>query len=172
MLHIAIKQSPKFHLPLDPQRTALVLVCAGTGIAPFHGFLAERAAQSAGGRSLAPAYLFFGCHDKEQDALFAKELAGWENTGVVKVYWAYSSEGMHVQDRMLEERETLRAAFVDEAAKVYVCGSNAVGQAVADVVKTVYKDHFAATGLEKTEDEVEAWFSGVKNVRYVSDLFT
>ncbi len=167
-----MKSSTKFHLPTEPERTALVLACAGTGVAPFRGFLEERAAQIAGGRVLAPAYLFIGCRSKDHDALFTEELAKWEAAGVVRVFWAYSSEGKHVQDVMWEEKETLKRAFGDEKAKVYVCGSNAVGQAISELVKKAYSDYWAAKGTEKTAEEVETWFDGIKNLRYVSDLFT
>ncbi len=139
MVHIALKASPKFHLPADPEHTGLVLACAGTGVAPFHGFLAERAAQLAAGRKLAPAYLFMGCRSAETDALFLEELRGWEADGVARVFYAFSSQaGQHVQDVMWDERAVLQKAFGEENARVYVCGSNAVGQAVADVAKRAY----------------------------------
>ncbi len=44
------------------------------------------------------------------------------------------------------QRETLQRAFGDENAKVYVCGSNAVGQAIAELVKKAYKDYWTGKG--------------------------
>ncbi len=160
-MHIGVKKSIKFSLPAEPATTALVMACAGTGVAPFHGFLAERAAQKAAGRTLAPAYLFFGCQDPTRDGLFRDELGRWEADGVVRVFWAFSkaaaSSGgsVHVQDRMWAERGVLAKAFGEENARVYVCGSNAVGQAVAEVAKRAHKEYFAGKGIEKTQAEVE-----------------
>ncbi len=177
-VHIAVKKSLKFYLPADPAHTAVVMVCAGTGIAPFHGFLAERAAQKAAGRELAPAYLFYGCQHPDQDALFRDELAAWEGAGVVSVFWAHShatgqSAGCaHVQDRLWAERATLARAFGEENAKVYVCGSNAVGQGVTDAAKRAYREYYEGKGATKSDAEVDAWFEKIKNVRYVSALFT
>jgi cytochrome P450/NADPH-cytochrome P450 reductase len=42
------------------------------------------------GREVGPAILFFGCHSKDQDALYDSEMAEWESQGVVSVRYAFS----------------------------------------------------------------------------------
>ena len=45
--------APSFHLPPDSD-IPLIMICAGTGIAPFRDFIQERAIQIASGKQLAP----------------------------------------------------------------------------------------------------------------------
>lgn len=87
-IHVAVKPSHgNFHPPADLENTPAIMFCAGTGLAPFRGFVQERAIQIRGGRKLAPAYLFIGCANPESDVLFREELSQWEKEGVVKLFW-------------------------------------------------------------------------------------
>lgn len=63
----------KFHPPNDMENTPVIMLCTGSGIAPFRGFVQERAMQIAAGRKLAPAYLFVGCAHPDRDQLFKDE---------------------------------------------------------------------------------------------------
>lgn len=177
-IHVAIKPSHgNFRLPTTIETTPIIMLCAGTGIAPFRGFVQERAMQIAAGRKLAPAFLFIGCSHPDRDALFKSELEDWESIGAVKTFYAYSkakelSKGCrYVQDRLWEEREEMVKIF-DAGAKLYVCGSAAVGEGVAYTVKNIYRDAAEARGVEKSEDEIQSWFEGIKSDRYASDVFT
>lgn len=69
-----------FHPPANPQ-TPIVLICAGSGIAPFRGFLQERAIQKHEGQQVGKALLFFGARHPDVDYLYRDELAGWEARG-------------------------------------------------------------------------------------------
>jgi cytochrome P450 / NADPH-cytochrome P450 reductase len=99
--------SSAFHLPQDP-KTPLVLLCAGSGLAPMRGFLQERALQKKAGREVGKALLFFGCRSPDQDYLYHdQELKAWEELGVVELKPAFSkapdkSEGCkYVQEYVL-----------------------------------------------------------------------
>lgn len=176
-IHVAVKPSHgNFHPPNDIEKTPVIMLCAGTGLAPFRGFVQERAMQIQAGRKLAPAYLFIGCAHPEKDALFKDELEKWERDGVIKVFYAYSraseqSKGCrHVQDRLWEERDEVVKIF-REGAKLYVCGSSMVGEGVANTTKRIFQNEAEAIGRPKTDEEVEDWFMNIKSDRYSSDVF-
>ncbi|KAF3492289.1 fatty acid hydroxylase [Arthroderma uncinatum] len=176
-IHVAVKTSHgNFHPPRDIENTPLMMFCAGTGLAPFRGFIQERAIQAQAGRMVAPAYLFIGCREPEKDELFKDELQQWEKDGVVKVFYAFSkaseqSKGCrHVQDRLWEEREEMRKVF-DQGAKLYVCGTSMVGEGVAATIKKIFQDYCDSVGRPKTDEDVERWFQEIKSDRYSSDVF-
>ena len=176
-VHVATKPSHGiFHPPADMEKTPMLMFCAGSGLAPFRGFVQQRAFQIKAGRKLAPAYLFIGCTSPEQDSLFRDEFNAWEEQGVVKLYYAYSkakeqSKGCrHVQDRLWEEREEVMRVF-EQGAKVFVCGSSMVGEGVATRFKMVRLDWAEANGEEIGDEEVQEWFEGIKRERYAQDVF-
>ncbi|KAJ1552080.1 hypothetical protein HK405_012755, partial [Cladochytrium tenue] len=64
----AVRASPAaFHLPADPA-VPVVMVAAGSGVAPFRGFVQERAAMAAAGRKVGRALLYYGCRGREEFA--------------------------------------------------------------------------------------------------------
>ncbi|KAJ5780581.1 hypothetical protein N7457_005741 [Penicillium paradoxum] len=151
--HITVRPS-NFKPPVDLE-TPMIMACAGSGLAPFRGFVMDRAEKIRGRRSSpdsdelreneafkpAKAVLYVGCRTKGQDDIHAAELADWATLGAVDVRWAYSrpaeGKGNHVQDLMLEDREELVQLF-EQGANVYVCGSTGVGAGIRDACKQMY----------------------------------
>jgi cytochrome P450/NADPH-cytochrome P450 reductase len=149
--------------------TPMIMACAGSGLAPFRGFVMDRAEKIRGRRSSpdsdelheneafkpAKAVLYIGCRTKGQDDIHAAELAEWAALGAVDVRWAYSrpadgSKGQHVQDAMLDDREELVKLF-DEGANIYVCGSTGVGAGIRDACKQMYLERRRAVHAELRE---------------------
>ncbi|EWC47314.1 hypothetical protein DRE_03433 [Drechslerella stenobrocha 248] len=165
-----------FSLPLDVETTPIIMVAAGSGLAPFRGFIMERAAQKSAGRTLAPAMLFFGCKHPEKDALYPDELKAWAELGAVDVRFSYSqaaesSEGCkHVQDRMWHDREEAAALF-KQNGKIYVCGSRNVGMGVKAVCQKIYKESLEKAGKDSSDEVVEQWFEGLGKERFATDVF-
>ncbi|KAL4914776.1 cytochrome P450 [Aspergillus aurantiobrunneus] len=177
VVHAGVRPShAAFHLPADVENTPVVMVAAGTGIAPFRGFIQERAEMQRAGRKIAPAVLYFGCRDPEKDDLYRSDLDQWEASGVVSVRRAYSRQVeasercRHVHDRLWQDRDGLLQLW-NGGAFVYICGGRAVGECVKEMLIDIFTQAKDQQGEGTTRDEVSVWFEGLKNTRYAVDVF-
>lgn len=162
-----------FHPPASLSQP-VIMICAGTGVAPFRGFLQERALRAAQGEGdrLGPALLFFGCDHPDVDLLYREELTEWERQGVVSVRAAFSGapdgDIRYVQDRLWHDRVDA-IALVRQGATVYVCGD---GQRMAPAVRaTCARIYQEASGC--AAEEAERWMAEMERThsRYVADVF-
>lgn len=123
-VQVAIRgTSDGFRLPDDPA-TPVIMVGPGTGIAPFRGFLAERAALKAQGKTLGPALLFFGCRHPEQDYIYREDLEGYAQDGITDLHVAFSRQDKkktYVQDLIRDNRDAVWD-LIGKGARIYVCG--------------------------------------------------
>jgi len=179
-VQISIRKSPApFHPPTDPS-TPMIMMCAGTGIAPFRGFVQDRAikiASASNKQDFAPAILIIGCRDPKIDKLHAIELEEWERQGAVKVYYAYSrapeqsDNCRYAQDRLWRERKEISELF-QSGAKAFICGSSALGKGVAETVcKIRIEEWKEKKGKELSLEEAKKWWEGLRGERYAVDVF-
>jgi cytochrome P450/NADPH-cytochrome P450 reductase len=158
-----------FRLPDDPS-VRVIMIGPGTGLAPFRGFLQERAAQKAKGASLGPAMLFFGCRHPDQDFIYADELKAFETDGIVELHTAFSrSEGpkTYVQDLVTAQKDRVWS-LIEQGAIVYVCGDG--GKMEPDVKAALVAIYRERSGADA--DAALRWIDdlGAKN-RYVLDVW-
>lgn len=169
---VAVRPSnSRFHPPADT-RTPIVMICAGSGVAPFRGFLQDRAAQKEGGQEVGPALLFFGTNHPEVDYLYREEFARWQQAGVVELLPAFAQkpdgEVTFVQHRVWAERARVGGLF-RQGGTVYVCGDGRyMAPAVRETLIRIYQE---ASGV-RTED-AQHWADVIEHEhgRYVSDVF-
>ncbi|KAK0383745.1 hypothetical protein NLU13_9656 [Sarocladium strictum] len=176
-LHVAVRPShAAFHLPACTESTPVMMVAAGSGIAPFRGFIQQRAAEMESGREQPPAVLFYGCREPDHDDLYSDELAQWEKIGAVKVYRAYSRTpekahgNRYAQDALWAEREVVNELW-ETGARLYICGSRELEQGVSQTMVRMHLDKSRKLGKAETEDEGKQWWQGLRNKRYTIDVF-
>lgn len=166
-----------FAAPKCENGPPVVMICAGTGLAPFRGFVQERALhlRSKSDGKLAPAVLFFGCRGEELDDLYRAEFDAFENEGIVAVRRAYSqdqerSEGCrYVTDRVALNKDEIVNLWKN-GGKLFVCGMKKMSDGVFDVLGPAL---FAADQAEGKTDKlsVDAWRSEIAD-RYVVEIFS
>jgi sulfite reductase (NADPH) flavoprotein alpha-component len=117
---VFLRPNPHFRLPADPSRK-VVMIGAGTGVAPFRGFMQERAATGAEGAS----WLIFGSRNYTHDFLYQLEWQDLLRRGVLShldvAFSRDQPEKVYVQHRLWEQRRRL-FAWIEEGAYLYVCG--------------------------------------------------
>ncbi|KAJ5692065.1 hypothetical protein N7462_001488 [Penicillium macrosclerotiorum] len=163
--------SVPFRLPADPE-TPIIMLAAGTGIAPMRAFIQERATiKNAGVRRLGPAILFFGCRHPDKDYIYKSELEKWEREGVVEVIPCFSrpsvkSERRYVPDALWHLRHRVWEMFQKDG-RIYVCGSaSRLGRSCSETWRRIWAEK---TG--KSETEAQKWLEKIKNNRYISDVY-
>ncbi|QPC43124.1 benzoyl-CoA 2,3-epoxidase subunit BoxA [Kaustia mangrovi] len=125
-----------FLLPNDPQ-AKLVMICTGTGSAPFRGFTMRRQRtmpEIAGrmrlffGARTPDALPYFGPLKKVPEAVLAKHFAFSRAEDAPKQY---------VQHRLLDERERLSALIADADTHIYICGLKAMEAGVEEAFEDI-----------------------------------
>ena len=169
-IHATVRETKAgFRLPNDAS-LPIIMIGPGTGLAPFRGFLQERAALRANGSTLGPAMLFFGCRHPDQDYLYADELKAFDADGITELHTAFSrGEGpkTYVQNLIAARKERVWG-LIEQGATIYVCGDG--GKMEPDVkaaLVAIYRDRTGgdAGAGQRWIDEL-----GAKN-RYVLDVW-
>ncbi|KAJ3127314.1 hypothetical protein HK098_006493 [Nowakowskiella sp. JEL0407] len=135
-----------FRPPKDP-KTPIIMVCAGTGISPFRGFLQDR--RSTGFKSVSKGgeshtSLYFGCRSTA-DFIYQDELNEFFNDGTLDELHvalsrpADSKDKRYVQHLLLENAEHVWSTLHEKKGKLFVCGSaSGMASQVAKALEEIY----------------------------------
>jgi sulfite reductase (NADPH) flavoprotein alpha-component len=117
---VFIESNPHFRLPEDPTKP-IIMLGAGTGIAPYRAFVQHRSHAENPGKS----WLFFSNRFRNSEFLYEKEWEQHLKTGVLtRMDVAFSREGTtkkYVQ-HCLQERAAEVFQWLEEGAHLYLCG--------------------------------------------------
>ncbi|KPH97051.1 Unspecific monooxygenase, NADPH--hemoprotein reductase [Actinobacteria bacterium OV450] len=159
-----------FRIPHDG-RTPLIMIGAGTGLAPFRGAIADRRALRASGAELAPALCYFGCDHPDVDYLHRAELEDADREGAVSMRPAFSlapqGEVRFVQHRIEAEGEEVWR-LTEAGARIHVCGDGSrMAPGVREAFRQLYVRYSGKDGSAASE-----WLRGlVAEGRYVEDVY-
>lgn len=162
---IYLHRNPNFRLPADPG-AAMIMIGAGTGVAPFRGFIAEREASGARGSN----WLFFGDRSFTTDFLYQSEWLDWRKRGLLRVDVAFSRDAeskFYVQHRMREHGRELYS-WIAGGASVYVCGD---AKSMAPDVHQALIDIMQQHGAQSAEQASEALLDLQRERRYQRDVY-
>ncbi|MES1972897.1 MAG: assimilatory sulfite reductase (NADPH) flavoprotein subunit [Pseudomonadota bacterium] len=164
-LPVYVQRNPHFRLPADD--VPIVMIGAGTGVAPYRAFLQEREVRRAKGAS----WLFFGERNFRTDFLYQSEWQAFLKDGVLsRMDVAFSRDRagrVLVQDRMREQAADL-FGWLEDGAHFYVCGDAA--HLAPDVHETLI-EIVAAQG-RTSRDAAEDYVRGLQaDHRYQRDVY-
>lgn len=117
---VYVKPNRHFRLPADSAKP-IIMIGAGTGIAPYRGFIEERAETGASGKS----WLFFGERNFTNDFLYQLDWQDHMASGALtRIDVAFSRdqpEKIYVQHRLWQRRAEI-LGWIADGAHLYVCG--------------------------------------------------
>jgi NADPH-ferrihemoprotein reductase len=127
----------KFKLPIQSS-CPIIMVAAGTGLAPFRAFIAERAKLHAVGKPIGDMVLFFGCRKPEEDFIYQEELEQMQSSlpdGKLSIITAYSRipgqpNKCYVQHKVQEHGAYLLSLLEEQGASFYICGRASMAREV------------------------------------------
>ena len=117
---IYVKPNRHFRIPEDGNRP-IIMIGAGTGVAPYRAFVEERVETGAKGRT----WLIFGERNYTNDFMYQLEWQDYLAAGQLnKIDVAFSRdqpEKIYVQNRLWQQRAEIQKWLAD-GAHLYVCG--------------------------------------------------
>ena len=164
-LPVYIEPNERFRVPADAARDIL-MIGPGTGVAPFRGFVQERAETGAAGRN----WLLFGARHFNTGFLYQAEwqdaLAKGELHRLDLAFSRDQADRIYVQQRL---REAGRDVYdwLQGGAHLYVCGAIAMGKDVHAALLEIVAAHNGGD----TEAASDYLSSLQREGRYARDVY-
>jgi sulfite reductase (NADPH) flavoprotein alpha-component len=163
---VYVQGNEHFRLPADDD-APIIMVGAGTGVAPYRAFMQEREARGAQGRS----WLVFGERNFRSDFLYQVE---WQDllkdgtlTKLDPVFSRDRGPKTYVQDRLRQKGAEVWD-WLQDGARIYVCGdANAMAPDVHTALAEIAVEH---GGLDR--EAADAHLTELqRDHRYLLDVY-
>ena len=162
---VFIEKNPAFKLP-ENEETPVIMIGAGTGVAPYRSFLQHREANNQKGKT----WLLFGERRFHSDFLYQVEWLKLLKDGYLeKIDVAFSrdqEEKVYVQHRLVEKQKEV-FEWLSKGANIYLCGD--MKQMARDVQKTLLQI-FETEGGMSEEKALEYLKMLKKEKRFQTDV--
>ncbi|VDK64406.1 unnamed protein product [Onchocerca ochengi] len=181
-----LKESSRFRLPppvhssFDLTRIPLIMICTGTGLAPFLSFLQKLDFLKAG-KYRVRRELYFGIRNIKDDCIYYEDIIRSVDENILshvslcesQPYNGFTNK-RYVQDALQERAREISDILLrknedeDHPAIIFVCGSSKqILQGVADAFLHIFNEF-----LNKNKNEAELFLKELrKNDRYVEDVW-
>lgn len=161
-----IHSAKHFRLPDDPA-APIIMIGVGTGLAPYRGYLQERAATGATGRN----WLFFGEQRRTANFYHEQEFAEYTASGLLTRFdTAFSrdqSQKVYVQHRILAAGRDVWS-WLNDGAYLYLCGD---AERMAPDVDSALQAVVAEHGAMSKEASAEYMANLRTQKRYRRDVY-
>ncbi len=165
VVQVFVEKNKRFRLP--GADVPMIMIGAGTGVAPFRAFVEQRVEQRAAGEN----WLIFGERNFSSDFLYQLEWQRHLKQGNLhRLDLAFSrdqSQKIYVQDRIREHGAQLYR-WIERGAAIYVCGD--AGH-MANDVNDALLDVFAVHGGQDSAAAVQQLRDLRKSGRYQRDVY-
>jgi len=165
-LPIYVHKNPNFRLP-ENNETPIIMIGAGTGVAPYRAFLEEREELGIEGK----AWLIFGDQHFVTDFLYQTDWQRWLAAGTLShMHVAFSrdtDQKIYVQHKLHENAASFYE-WLEQGAVIYVCGDEK--SMASDVDATIHQ--IIEQQGQKTPEEAKAYVNELKQQkRYQRDVY-
>lgn len=164
----------------DDLTCPIIMVGAGTGIAPFRSFWQERKIDmemnpmptGVNGKGWGEIILYFGCRHRGVDELYRGEIDALLKDGVISKYYpAYSRESSmrkyYVQNALSERSAEVYDLIMNRNCHFYVCGDVRMASAVTQTLERALSIH-----SKMSLEEARIYVNEMKeNLRFHEDIF-
>lgn len=157
--------NPAFKLP--QLNDNILMIGAGTGIAPYIGFLQEREYSHATGRN----WLIFGNRNQDKDFLYKQQLEYWQQNGLLNRLDAVFSrdhlDKVYVQ-HIIKEHSDKIWQHIENNGFIFICGdaikmAKAVDQVLVNIIEN---------NTELDNKQSKKFLLGLKKTkRYMRDVY-
>ncbi|OSI08443.1 sulfite reductase flavoprotein, alpha-component [Neisseria animaloris] len=165
-VRVFVEPNPHFRLPENGD-TPVIMIGAGTGIAPFRAFMQQREANGDAGKN----WLVFGNQRFTDDFLYQAEWLQYRKKGLLtRADLAWSRQGkekVYVQHKLAENAAEVWA-WLQQGAHIYVCGD--ATRMARDVDNTLL-DIIAEQGKLSRDDAEEYLYGLREDRRYQRDVY-
>ena len=136
---VFLEPNKRFRLP-ENRQTPVILISAGTGIAPYRSFLQQLEQEEAE----TPVWMIFGNPHLRSDFLYQREWLDWRQKGLLQhIDCAFSrdqAEKVYVQHKLKEQQKEV-FDWLENGAHLYLCGdmkymAKDVNKALRDIIQT------------------------------------
>ena len=163
---VYLESNDHFRLPADGD-TPIIMIGAGTGVAPYRAFIEHRREHGQAGDN----WLVFGDRNLSTDFLYQIEWLRYRKDGTLKhldvAFSRDQPDKIYVQQRVLEQSKRVYS-WLERGAHIYVCGdSDRMAKDVNDALLVVLHTE---GGL--SDERAAEYLGGLKSAhRYQRDVY-